>query len=243
VACEACHGPGSTHVAWARRQVGWRWVSSTQGLAIQLDERRILKWYANPGSGEVLRSTPRRTEREIQMCARCHSRRGQIHEDYVHGQEVGNDYRISLIESSLNYPDGRIKAEDYEYRSLIQGKIFHEGVTSSDCHDPHSLNIRADGNALCLRCHSSEEYVLQSITSTRRVLQELYALAAMCRHALTLQSTCEETIACGFRDPNNLLSLAFQNACTACHKSSLLSGHQLPLENVWTRAGRVSTIR
>ncbi len=48
------------------------------------------------------------------MCARCHSRRGEIHKDYVHGQEVGNDYRVSLLDRSFYSPDGQIKAEDYE---------------------------------------------------------------------------------------------------------------------------------
>src|SRR5262249_29467769 len=96
VACEACHGPGGNHVAWATKQSGWESLNSSKGLLIVLDERQRVIWSSEPKSGEVVRNHPRRSEREIQMCARCHSRRAQIHEDYVHGQEVGDDYRIAL---------------------------------------------------------------------------------------------------------------------------------------------------
>jgi predicted CXXCH cytochrome family protein len=32
--------------------------------------------------------------------------------------------------------------------------MYAQGVRCSDCHDPHSLQLRAEGNALCVRCHS-----------------------------------------------------------------------------------------
>jgi ssDNA-binding Zn-finger/Zn-ribbon topoisomerase 1 len=158
VSCEACHGPGSNHVAWARRNGDWRAFDSSEGLPISLDERRGVKWSISPGSGEVIRSAPRKTEREIQMCARCHSRRSQFHEDYVHGQAVGQDYRVALLDPDLYFPDGQVKAEDYEYGSFIQSKMFHAGVTCSDCHEPHSLKLRAIANGVCLQCHSGERY-------------------------------------------------------------------------------------
>ena len=83
------------------------------------------------------------------MCARCHARRGEIHEDYVHGQPVGDDYRVALLDEDHYFPDGQIKEEDYEYGSFIQSRMFHAGVTCSDCHEPHSLKLRAEGNNVC----------------------------------------------------------------------------------------------
>ena len=83
------------------------------------------------------RSRPRTTAREIEMCARCHARRGLIHEDTVHGQPVGDDYRVALLDDGLYYPDGQIRGEVYEYGSFLQSRMFAAGVTCSDCHDPH----------------------------------------------------------------------------------------------------------
>ena len=158
VSCEACHGPGSNHVAWAKKEGDWKKLDTTEGLTIALDERKGVAWRIDPATGNARRSSPRPSEREIQMCARCHSRRGEIHEDYVHGQPVGDDYRVALLEQDLYYPDGQIKEEDYEYGSFIQSRMFHAGVTCSDCHEPHSLKIRATGNNICMQCHSAQKY-------------------------------------------------------------------------------------
>ena len=158
VACEACHGPGSKHSAWAARSTDWREQEANQGLLIALDERKGINWKSDPATGNAVRSTVRSSEREIQLCARCHSRRGEIYEDYVHGQPAADDYRIALLDGRLYFPDGQIKDEDYEYGSFIQSKMFHAGVTCSDCHEPHSLDLRAQGNGVCLQCHAASKY-------------------------------------------------------------------------------------
>ncbi len=217
VACEACHGPGSSHVVWARRQGDWRSLNS-EGLPIALDERRKVNWNINPGSGEVLRSAPRRSEREIQMCARCHSRRGQIYEDYVHGQEVGDDYQVALLEPSLYFPDGQIKAEDYEYGSFIQSRMFHEGVTCSDCHEPHSLRLRTQGNALCAQCHSTERY-----DSPKHYFHKANSSGARCvnchmptRTYMVVDVRRDHSLRVPRPDQSEELDVP--DACTNCHK-------------------------
>ncbi len=158
VACEACHGPGSNHVSWARKQGEWQKFEIDHGLTVALDERKGVSWPLDSAGDKIRRSRPHESEREIQMCARCHSRRGEIYEDYVHGQPVGDDYRVALLDQDLYFPDGQIKGEVYEYGSFIQSRMFHAGVTCSDCHEPHSLKLRADGNNVCLQCHSGQKY-------------------------------------------------------------------------------------
>src|SRR5205085_1872385 len=37
--------------------------------------------------------------------------------------------------------------------SFLQSKMSQRGVTCADCHDSHTLALRADGNALCATCH------------------------------------------------------------------------------------------
>jgi Flp pilus assembly protein TadD len=157
VSCEACHGPGSRHVAWASAPASAA-GDPGHGLLIALDERRGVSWTRSPRTGEPHRSAPRASAREIEMCARCHSRRGVVHEDEVHGQPLGDDYRVALLDDDLYYPDGQVKGEVYEYGSFVQSRMFAEGVTCSDCHDPHRPALAAFGDSVCLRCHAAETH-------------------------------------------------------------------------------------
>jgi len=158
VSCEACHGPGSNHVAWARKEGDWRLDGGTKGLAIALDERRAVTWTISADTGNAQRTPRGRQGREIEMCGRCHARRGQFSEDYVHGRPLGDTHRVALLEDRLYYPDGQIRDEVYEYGSFLQSKMFRQGVTCSDCHDPHSGKLRAAGSLVCSGCHATQKY-------------------------------------------------------------------------------------
>jgi predicted CXXCH cytochrome family protein len=58
----------------------------------------------------------------------------------------------------MYHVDGQIKEEVYVYGSFLQSKMFHEGVNCLDCHNPHSMKLKMEGNGLCLQCHSAQEY-------------------------------------------------------------------------------------
>ncbi len=61
---------------------------------------------------------------------------------------------------TLNYyhADGQIDEEDYVYGSFLQSKMFDEGVKCNDCHNVHTLQLKFEGNKLCLQCHVPEKY-------------------------------------------------------------------------------------
>ena len=158
VSCEACHGPASHHLIWARRSAGFEQIdASTKGLAIQLDARRNAHWSIDPASGNVRRDLSRQSDKEIQTCARCHSRRTALFGDADPGKLL-NSHAVSLLQPSLYHVDGQIKDEVYEYGSFVQSKMYQAGVTCSDCHEPHSLKLRAEGNGVCLQCHAENKY-------------------------------------------------------------------------------------
>jgi tetratricopeptide (TPR) repeat protein len=161
VACEACHGPGSAHVAWARAGGMERPRSAAdaaRGLLVRLHDRDDRAWTMDPGKGTVTRTAPVESRAEVETCARCHARRGVLHDRYVHGRPLLDTHRPALLEAGLYHADGQIRDEVYEYGSFLQSRMYRAGVTCSDCHDPHSLRPRAEGNALCTRCHRPQRF-------------------------------------------------------------------------------------
>jgi len=156
VACEACHGPASAHLEWARSKS--REEASHKGLLANLSQGNLATWRSSGATGKPQRSKPRSEHTEIETCARCHSRRGQFWPDDHPGESLDQTHRLSLLDPQLYFPDGQIKAEVYVYGSFLQSAMYRAGVTCSDCHDPHSTRLRAAGNALCTRCHEAQRY-------------------------------------------------------------------------------------
>ncbi|WP_170570438.1 multiheme c-type cytochrome [Ruegeria atlantica] len=134
VGCEACHGPGSAHIDW------------TQGQSLSADLGEFgftLNW----GRG--------RAEEEIQQCAGCHSRR-EAHGDGnpIPGTPYHDAYNMAVLRPGLYHPDGQILDEVYVYGSFLQSKMYGQGVGCMNCHNPHSAELKAEGNGVCTQCHS-----------------------------------------------------------------------------------------
>lgn len=158
VACEACHGPGEGHVAWAGEQGDDR----TRGFELQLDERAGVSWVLDPDTGNSQRSEPRRSSKEIDTCAACHSRRSRIAAGTWSAGSFLDHYQPALIDPPLYFADGQVRDEVYVYGSFLQSRMYQEGVTCSDCHEPHSLELRAPGQQVCLQCHDAGRYAATS---------------------------------------------------------------------------------
>jgi tetratricopeptide (TPR) repeat protein len=160
VSCESCHGPCSNHIEWARNleTVGNTEAFKNMGLVIRLKDTDNASWIFNDETGIANRSIKRKNNTLVQMCARCHSRRSVITEDYRYGKHLLETHWPSLLEEGLYFPDGQIQDEVYVYGSFLQSRMYKAGVNCKDCHEPHSGKVYILGNALCYRCHLAEKY-------------------------------------------------------------------------------------
>ncbi len=219
VSCEACHGPGSKHVTWAR---AWNTSGaaneSSKGLPTAFDERKDIRWTLKEGAVTAARSTPPAKFRaEVETCGRCHSRRSPLRDTIEYGKPVLDSYRVALLTEDLYHADGQIKDEVYVYGSFLQSKMYRAGVTCSDCHDPHSLNFRAEGNDLCTRCHLSEAF--DTPAHHFHTAGTAGSRCVDCHAPETTYMIVDPRRDHSFRIPRPDLSakLGVPNACSGCH--------------------------
>lgn len=156
VSCEACHGPGDEHASWAKAPKAYKGTLK-KGLRIDLSPFAKARWKIDDKSGKPVRLAPiDRTE--VALCAKCHSRRSQLDDTFVAGERFADHHLLSGLTDPLYFPDGKIEGEVYVYGSFLQSKMYAHGVTCSDCHDPHSLKRKAQGDKVCNRCHRRVDY-------------------------------------------------------------------------------------
>jgi Flp pilus assembly protein TadD len=227
VACEACHGPGSRHVAWAEARAAEssrpsqvepnpRPETSRIGLTTRLEPANHDQWRMNPETGIAQRIEPLNSQ-ELDVCAGCHSRRKVIAKDPPAGAAFLDAYLPALLEPGLYHVDGQIDGEAFEYGSFVQSRMHHAGVTCSDCHEPHSLALREQGNGLCAQCHLPAKF--DAGEHHHHQPGSAGAQCINCHMASKTYMVVDDRRDHSFRvpRPDLSISLGVPNACTKCH--------------------------
>ncbi|QDY71570.1 multiheme c-type cytochrome [Qingshengfaniella alkalisoli] len=209
VGCEACHGPGSSHIEWVKTQA----PVDIEGL-----DRFGFSMARDAG-----------TEAWIQQCAGCHSRREAFGDgNPMPGTPYHDAYRLSLLTPDLYHPDGQIMEEVYVYGSFLQSKMYEQGVGCGNCHDPHTAQVLADDNSLCTQCHSPAGNTdfptlpLQEFDDPSHHFHEQESEGAQCRNCHMVEQVymgIDERADHSFRIPRPDLAAktGAPDACTSCH--------------------------
>lgn len=234
VGCEACHGPGARHVELAEaKALG---DASKAGFPVDLGERGT--WIFPEGNGDrngtltnAVEAIARRSEAlagrsQIDTCARCHARRGTLGA-YQHGQPLADTHRLALLGEPLYYPDGQILDEVYVYGSFVQSRMHQAGVVCSNCHEPHSNELRAPGNGVCAQCHQSA--VFDSPEHHRHPREGGGSQCVDCHMPPRTYMGVDDRRDHSMRIPRPDLSImaGTPNACTGCHTDR---------DNEWARS-------
>ena len=213
VGCEACHGPGQNHVALANKNA----LKSAEHAGFMMSLAARGRWIRSANEPIAHRSELLDNNVQIDNCARCHARRGTLN-DYHYGADLLDTHRLSLLEAPLYWPDGQIRDEVYVYGSFIQSKMHQAGVVCTDCHNPHSNELRADGNGVCAQCHQPSHY--DRSEHHRHKPGTEGAQCVNCHMPAQLYMGVDWRHDHSMRIPRPDLSLTTgsPNACTQCHQ-------------------------
>lgn len=217
VGCQACHGPGEAHVAWARALTG--------NEEPDPEERGLV---VNFSSGEP--------HLEVDACGRCHSRRHPVSVDDEHGRPFADDFMVATLRDGLYHPDGQILEEVYVHGSFLQSKMHRAGVLCTHCHNPHTAKLVVEGNDLCTRCHAKHPVLqlksnalpsirLKDYDSPSHHFHEPGSAGARCVNCHMPEKTY--MVVDPRRDhslrvprPDLSVKLGTPNACNSCHEGS-----------------------
>lgn len=235
VSCEACHGDTQQHLLWAKQySEKQHWdkqhqqhenspktvvtTSGDKGFEITIGAKTPL--FKENEAGIMQSIATLKDSQQIEVCATCHSRRsaladrGEVHEFF-------QSYRPALITKPLYHADGQVIEEDYVWGSFLQSRMYQAGVSCSNCHDPHSGQIKfadnATGNGTCTQCHSEKKY--DGVAHHRHKPKTSGSKCVDCHMPATTFMQVDARRDHSFPIPRPDLSMKFgvPNACTACH--------------------------
>lgn len=155
ISCEACHGPGETHIQWH-------------------DDQRPP---AEKGADPIVHPGHVPTKVASEICGQCHSDFIRDPSYYVSGPKYRAGGNLNAAQNTIDFEtrkdprhpfhnshweDGTSRVGGREYTGMIASACFQKGeLTCITCHSMHGadpnqqLTALAQGNGVCLKCHET----------------------------------------------------------------------------------------
>lgn len=215
VGCEGCHGAGSGHLAWAKAGADGR--APLKGFASLAGRRPAPDWTPDPRTGSPAAGVARPPGDEVETCARCHSRRGQVGTDWRPGRSIAETHSPVTLAAGLFEDDGQMKDEVFNDHAFKQSLMYAKGVVCSDCHDPHSAKLRAEASAICGQCHQPERFAAAGHTGHAPGPGAPDCIGCHMPSRTYMQVDRRHDHSFRIPRPDLTAALGIPNTCTACH--------------------------
>lgn len=238
VACESCHGPGVSHLRWAKSAN--EDTHSDMGLAVSLANTAQWKFLGDQSPlSDIKRRVSAENEQQPQVCAQCHSRRQELAQ-WNPALPFADQHLLRLLDPDLYAADGQMREEVYVYGSFLQSKMHQNGVVCSDCHNPHSLKLKQPGNASCTQCHRAS--VFDTLAHSHHKPGSDGAQCVSCHMPAVTYMGVDARRDHSFRLPRPLLEakVGSDDACTACHRDQTAAWAQKAIDGWALSAPRPS---
>ncbi len=218
VGCEACHGPGSTHVAYPEAAMT----------------------IVNPAKLDRVRADD--------ICIQCHSqgqpRANPIGGEWVDwpvgfrpGERLSEVWHLDQPdlgeETFTHWPEGTAHKNRMQGNDFVQSRMSEKGVRCYGCHDvhgtPYDADLRLPGNDVCLQCHGPQQQAGPAGTlehHTQHVPDSEGSLCVNCHMPLTARTVGDVSVRSHtftFVTPGDTERYGIPNACTSCHADQTLA--------------------
>ena len=212
VGCERCHGPGSAHAEHPAKQN-----------------------IVNPDNLDFVRAND--------TCIQCHSQgrpkanpiAGKYYDwavGYVPGTRLADMMNMETVHLGKTdfyyFADGTAHKNRMQGNDFVGSVMYHREVRCFDCHNVHSnqyaSNLRAPGNALCLRCHGPDTEPGPHMPLTEHTHHAANSAGSQCTacHMPKIEQTLgDQNVASHtfrFISPAMTQQYGIPNPCTDCHR-------------------------
>lgn len=215
VGCVSCHTMqpehGDSNAAHAQDKA----VTPSAKQALLQD---IGQWLREPDAPTASWQGPKIDNQFMDTCFSCHSLRSPLTDGISPNSAFLDQFTPQWIQPPLYHADGQIREEVYVYGSFLQSKMYTAGVNCLDCHDPHTMKVKAQTNALCAQCHNPTTF--DTPEHHGHPIDTQGAQCVNCHMPETTYMGVDKRRDHSFKIPRPQLTeaLGTPNACNGCHE-------------------------